>query len=232
MQKLHLLSATLGLLAVASFPAEPADDIKPPTGYRHWFHVNTMIVDKGSPLFADLGGMHNVYVKSVAGRAQEGRAVSQQDHVRNRLTRVHHLRRLLRGRRPQGAGRHGEGLEEICIDRRLGLSALGGRRSEEAAGDRRRQTMLRVSPAEKRPGLRLFHLHSVKRGKGAQRSRNTAWRKLDEVLPTRAEPNGASRACLLTPFTPAFRSASALPGATTCNMDAAPRRCCSTAAAR
>jgi hypothetical protein len=69
MQKLHLLSATLGLLALASFPAEPADDIKPPTGYRHWFHVNTMIVDKGSPLFADLGGMHNVYVKSVAEAA-------------------------------------------------------------------------------------------------------------------------------------------------------------------
>src|SRR6266567_7267401 len=69
MQKLHLLSATLGLLAVASFPAEPADDIKPPTDYRHWFHVNTMIVDKGSPLFADLGGMHNVYVKSVAEAA-------------------------------------------------------------------------------------------------------------------------------------------------------------------
>ena len=35
MQTLRLLSATLGLLAVASFPAEPADDIKPPTGYRH-----------------------------------------------------------------------------------------------------------------------------------------------------------------------------------------------------
>ena len=69
MQKLHLLSATLGLLAVASFPAEPADDIKPPTGYRHWFHVNTMIVDKGSPLFADLGGMHNVYVNSVGEAA-------------------------------------------------------------------------------------------------------------------------------------------------------------------
>jgi hypothetical protein len=69
MQTLRLLSATLGLLAVASFPAEPADDIKPPTGYRHWFHVNTMIVDKGSPLFADLGGMHNVYVNSVGEAA-------------------------------------------------------------------------------------------------------------------------------------------------------------------
>src|SRR5215471_11294328 len=48
MQKLRLLSATLGLLAVASCPAEPADDIKPPAGYRHWFHVNTMIIDKGA----------------------------------------------------------------------------------------------------------------------------------------------------------------------------------------
>jgi hypothetical protein len=41
---------TLGLLAVRIFSAEPADDIKPPSGYRQWFHVNTMIVDKGSPL--------------------------------------------------------------------------------------------------------------------------------------------------------------------------------------
>src|SRR5215468_12245518 len=65
---------------------------------------------------------------------------------------------------PKRLGRDGEGLEEICIDRRLGLSALGGRRSQEAAGDRRRQTMLCMSPAEKRPGLPLFHLHSVKRG--------------------------------------------------------------------
>jgi hypothetical protein len=34
---------TLGLLAVGTFSAEPADDIKPPSGYRQWFHVNTMI---------------------------------------------------------------------------------------------------------------------------------------------------------------------------------------------
>jgi hypothetical protein len=64
LQRLRLLSATLGLLAVGAFSAEPADDIKPPSGYRQWFHVNTMIIDKGSPLFADLGGMHNVYVNS------------------------------------------------------------------------------------------------------------------------------------------------------------------------
>jgi hypothetical protein len=50
MQKLRLLSATLALVAVAAFPAQPADDVKPPpAGYRHWFHVNTMIIDKASP---------------------------------------------------------------------------------------------------------------------------------------------------------------------------------------
>src|SRR5262249_31373104 len=102
--------------------------------------------------------------------------------------------------------------------------------AEEPPADRHSQTLLRVPPAEKRPGLRLFHLHSVKRG--PQRSRNTAWRQRDEVLPTRAAPNDASRASLVTPFTPACRSASARPGATTSNMDAAPRSCCSTAAAR
>ena len=52
MQKLRLLSATLALVAVAAFPAQPADDVKPPpAGYRHWFHVNTLIIDKACPLF-------------------------------------------------------------------------------------------------------------------------------------------------------------------------------------
>jgi hypothetical protein len=68
LQKLRLLAGTL-LLAVVSFPAEPADTIKPPTGYRRWFHVNTMIIDKASPLFASLGGMQNVYVNSVGETA-------------------------------------------------------------------------------------------------------------------------------------------------------------------
>ncbi|MFY9623534.1 MAG: cytochrome P460 family protein [Rhodoplanes sp.] len=69
MQKLRLLSAMLGLLAIGSLHAEPADEIKPPTGYRHWFHVNTMIVDKASPLFDQLGGMHNVYINAIGEEA-------------------------------------------------------------------------------------------------------------------------------------------------------------------
>jgi len=65
LQPIRVLCATLGLLAVMLFTADGADDIKPPSGYRQWFHVNTMIVDKGSPLFGDLGGMHNVYINAV-----------------------------------------------------------------------------------------------------------------------------------------------------------------------
>jgi hypothetical protein len=69
MQKLRWLSATLSVLAIGSLHAEPADTIKPPTGYRHWFHVNTMVIDKASPLFDSLGGMHNVYINSVGEAA-------------------------------------------------------------------------------------------------------------------------------------------------------------------
>jgi hypothetical protein len=65
----RLLSATVGMLAFVSVSAESADDLTPPVGYRQWFHVNTMIVDKSSPLFEVLGGMHNVHVNSVGESA-------------------------------------------------------------------------------------------------------------------------------------------------------------------
>lgn len=68
-QKVHLIPATLALLAITSTTAEPADNIQPPTGYRNWFHVNTMVVDKTSPQFETLGGMHNVYVNSIGEAA-------------------------------------------------------------------------------------------------------------------------------------------------------------------
>jgi hypothetical protein len=58
------VAAAFGMLTVVPVSAQSADDLKPPVGYRHWFHVNTMIVDKDSPLFAALGGMHNVHVNS------------------------------------------------------------------------------------------------------------------------------------------------------------------------
>ncbi len=63
-----LLIATAGMIGAAAMTAEAAGNLKLPVGYRNWFHVNTMIVDKTSPLFDALGGMHNVHVNS-AGEA-------------------------------------------------------------------------------------------------------------------------------------------------------------------
>src|SRR5258708_30699205 len=65
----RLLTGTIGLLVIFSVSAESADGLKPPVGYRRLFHVNTMIVDKSSPLFEVLGGMHNVHVNSVGESA-------------------------------------------------------------------------------------------------------------------------------------------------------------------
>jgi hypothetical protein len=68
-RKVQLFFATLAVLATTSIAAEPADEIQPPSGYRNWFHVNTMVIDKASPLFEALGGMHNVHVNSVGEAA-------------------------------------------------------------------------------------------------------------------------------------------------------------------
>src|SRR6476660_9399288 len=70
-------SAGLGLLSaavvgiIAAFAAESGDNLKLPGSFRHWYHVNTMVIDKGSPLFAAMGGMHNVYINSTGEAALE-----------------------------------------------------------------------------------------------------------------------------------------------------------------
>ena len=63
--KMRFLLALLGFGALLTLPVISAEELKPPTDFRHWFHVNTMIVDKVSPLFKELGGMHNVYINAI-----------------------------------------------------------------------------------------------------------------------------------------------------------------------
>jgi len=58
------IATTASLFAALPFVAQSADEIKIPAGYRSWFHVNTLIIDKASPLFEALGGMHNIYINS------------------------------------------------------------------------------------------------------------------------------------------------------------------------
>ena len=43
--------------------------LAPPKGYRQWFHVNTAIVTKDSPVADQIGGMHNVYVNAIGLKA-------------------------------------------------------------------------------------------------------------------------------------------------------------------
>jgi Cytochrome P460 len=65
-------SAGLGLLFMAVIgviAAESADDLKLPASFRYWYHVNTMVIDKGSPLFEAMGGMHIVYINSTGETA-------------------------------------------------------------------------------------------------------------------------------------------------------------------
>ena len=57
------------LYAAGGSAAQSASDLKIPTGYRSWFHVNTLVIDKASPLFEALGGMHNIYINSTGQEA-------------------------------------------------------------------------------------------------------------------------------------------------------------------
>src|ERR1700731_4681070 len=65
---LALLSAAV-VSSIAAFAAETADDLKLPASFRNWYHVNTMVIDKGSPLFEAMGGMHNVHINSIGETA-------------------------------------------------------------------------------------------------------------------------------------------------------------------
>lgn len=55
-----LLLCSLAALA-ADVPAVPY-----PTGYRDWYHVKTMVIEEGHPLYASFGGLHNLYANEAA----------------------------------------------------------------------------------------------------------------------------------------------------------------------
>jgi hypothetical protein len=65
---LALLSAAV-VGSITAIAAESAGDLKLPGSFRHWYHVNTMVIDKASPLFEAMGGMHNVYINSTGETA-------------------------------------------------------------------------------------------------------------------------------------------------------------------
>lgn len=66
---LRKILVTLGLagvlLSLGAVPTISAGDEVPfPNGFRDWFVVNSMIVTKDSPLSAQIGGLHIIYVNA------------------------------------------------------------------------------------------------------------------------------------------------------------------------
>ena len=53
------------LLSMGALPTVSAGDEVPfPNGFRDWFVVNSMIVTKDSPISAQIGGLHIIYVNA------------------------------------------------------------------------------------------------------------------------------------------------------------------------
>jgi hypothetical protein len=60
-----ILGVAAILMTLGTVLAQTAgDDVAFPNGFRDWFAVNSMIVTKDSPMFAQIGGMHIIYVNA------------------------------------------------------------------------------------------------------------------------------------------------------------------------
>lgn len=62
LKRLFVLTAIISLADLGLVLAQAGEtEITPPTGYRQWFHVNSMLIDDPSN---QLAGLHNVYVNT------------------------------------------------------------------------------------------------------------------------------------------------------------------------
>jgi hypothetical protein len=68
LRKRTLILGIIGLLTAMGsvFAQSTANDVPFPHGFREWFLVNTIIVTKDSPMFDQIGGLHHIYVNTVA----------------------------------------------------------------------------------------------------------------------------------------------------------------------
>ena len=158
-------SAGLGLLSTAvvgsitPFAAQSADDLKLPASFRNWYHVNTMVIDKGSPLFQAMGGMHNVYINA-SGEAALKKGQPYPDKTEF-LVDLHEFTCLsdgsYAGRSAEADRHHAEGHEEVSFDRRLGFPGLGGEVIQKAIGHRTQpNNASECHQPKKRPRLRAY----------------------------------------------------------------------------
>lgn len=61
------LLTVLGVVSASVALASPPE-VSYPTGYRDWYHVKSMVIEEGHPLFASFGGIHHIYANDKALR--------------------------------------------------------------------------------------------------------------------------------------------------------------------
>lgn len=68
-----LAAILMGIVVVSPLVAVQTPQLTLPTGFEHWYLVNSMIITKDSPLFESIGGLHHIYVNAVGlPRLKEG----------------------------------------------------------------------------------------------------------------------------------------------------------------
>ncbi len=64
--KRWMLGLALLAMATAWGLAEKAKGVSYPEGYRRWYHVKTLVLQAGHPLYDAFGGIHHVYANEKA----------------------------------------------------------------------------------------------------------------------------------------------------------------------
>lgn len=70
MKRITLLHSALGLAAVAIIAADKPQ-VGYLTGYRSGYHVKSLVLQPGHPLYEGFGGLHHVYANEKAKKGLE-----------------------------------------------------------------------------------------------------------------------------------------------------------------
>lgn len=62
MRKLVLFAILLPAVSLL----HAADSVPYPQGYRSWYHVKSMVIESGHPLYDSFGGIHHIYANAKA----------------------------------------------------------------------------------------------------------------------------------------------------------------------
>jgi hypothetical protein len=53
-------------IAAATLASAAEPEVPYPAGYRDWYHVKSMVIEEGHPLFGSFGGIHHIYANEKA----------------------------------------------------------------------------------------------------------------------------------------------------------------------